>query len=189
MGSTPYRSKIISLLTLLSVFLLIANIQPLFAKGFDCVNGEGIIWMLKKGGAWKIKDDYGYYQALVFRKDGENQKYKVQIQILKIIEEPIKETKYEEYRYRGKVIKCFWLDEPGTKGYVHDIFFKTINDKLVAFTVDIEIKAMKRIVLRTVYLVKPDGAFKKMSPQKYTNISNNIGSAKQSMSLKETTKE
>ena len=168
----PYRIKISFFLFL---FLFMVNTKLSYTEELGCkgINDE-LIWKLETQGTWKTGNNFGYYRALVFRLSGEEHIYdKVQIQILEMIKKYDKE--YERDIYKGKVIKCFWLDEPSFKGHVHNIYFKKINNKLMTFTMDVQMRAMGKIVLRVVYILKSDGTLKKISHTKYIDVFDNDG--------------
>jgi len=161
MGSKSCRNKINFPLVLFFIFsLAVVSVQLSLAEEVGCQGAGEAIQLIKTWKHSEAKDGNLYYRAIVYTYLQEPWTSYIQIQIIKLI-------KPEKEKYRKKIIRCFWLDESYYRTYIRDIFFKKINDELVAFTVDTEDDIRRMLVFRTVYLVKPDGSFKKISFSKY----------------------
>lgn len=121
---------------------------------------DGEVWMVKTGGAWKQGGRYGHYRAVVVRKGIEHATDWVQVQLLEA------NDKTNARRVRG----CVNLDSPGLKGYVSDLRFTKIDDTHAALSIDIEMKAMKEVVLRDVFVVDAGGAARRVVEAKSVEI-------------------
>lgn len=143
----------------IAVFILMSFIARLaFANDtLPCTS----LFMCKTGGTWEGKDStYGYYKALVFREGLEAAKDRILIQITQMNEKTEKET----------VKKQFWLDSPGIKGYITDLTFTQIDGERMALSLDIQMKAMENLVLREIFILRPNGSFKKIVNAEYVDV-------------------
>jgi len=171
----------------LFTFLSIVNIRLSVAEKLGCEGAKGMIWMVKAQKGWQTKDAQRFYRVLVFRNEGKNPRDKIQVQIIETVKKHNKKQGKPESKM--KVVKCFWLDEPGNKGYVYDISFNDIVvdiahlPELKGLLVDIKMRKMEGIILRAIYALNPNGTFKKISSTSYVNIHDDTGFKKSSIKL------
>ena len=147
------KKHIFSLLVIISIALML----PLNAAEPDVPPS---LWMARTAGTWKVGSDYGFYRVAVYRLTGDHASDTVEVHIIK--SGPDGDAK--------EVVKTVPLEVPGYQGYVKDITFTKINERMMAVSLDIEMKAMEGIVLREVYLVTPDGKVRNLVIAKYQDI-------------------
>ena len=123
------------------------------------------LWMAQSAGVWKKGNDYGNYKILVFRQILEHSRDRVEVQITRIVP-----AKKETDNPTEEVIRSFWLDTPGIKGYVDAIHLQMIDDQRMALTLDIEMNAMNGVVLRELYLLQSDGKYKLLKSADYIDL-------------------
>lgn len=147
------KKHIFSLLVIISIALML----PLNAAEPDVPPS---LWMARTAGTWKVGSDDGFYRVAVYRLTGDHASDTVEVHIIK--SGPDGDAK--------EVVKTVPLEVPGYQGYVKDITFTKINERMMAVSLDIEMKAMEGIVLREVYLVTPDGKARNLVKAKYQDI-------------------
>lgn len=147
-------------ITVSAVLALLALLGGFRAQASTNETDVATLWMAKSAGIWKSGDRYGYYKALVFREGIEAAKDKLLIVITQV--DPKNNTQ--------EIIKKYWLNTPGIKGFVTGLAFNMITEDRMALSVDIEMKAMEGIVLREIFLLGPDGSFKRITNADYVDV-------------------
>jgi len=145
---------------LVRVFLLLF-MMLVYSSCIWANDKDNYLWLAKTSGTWKADNGtYGYYRGMVYRRLGETgASDKVVIDIL--------EQKTSGERLLKKEVV---LPSPGYAGYVEDIFFKKITEKIMAIQLDIEMNGMGGVVLREVYLISPAGIVKRITRAQYQDI-------------------
>lgn len=121
--------------------------------------------MAQSAGIWKKGNDHGNYKVLVFREIMEHSRDRVQVQVTRITP-----AKKETDKPTEEVMRSFWLDSPGIKGYVDAIHFQMIDEQRMALTLDIEMNAMNGVILRELYILRSDGTYDLLQPANYIDI-------------------
>lgn len=158
--------KIVLAAVLLGLTAFSSGNQPLAApKGAAaaraCSPSTGDdVWLVKTGGAWRQGTRYGYYRVVVQRKGIEHAADAVEVQI----------SEANDQTGTKPIKTCVPLDTPGLKGHVSDVWFTKISDSRMAIGFDIEMKAMKGIVLREVFVVSSDGETKRVNEAKSVEL-------------------
>lgn len=109
--------------------------------------GDPSVWLVKAGGFWRAAGKFGHYRVVIRREGVEHPIDRAELQILVTNDKAAKR----------EIATCTDLKTPGLKGYVEDITFKKVDDKVTAITLDISMKAMNDVVLREMILASYRG--------------------------------
>ncbi len=133
-------------------------LAPSGARGECLAPTDDDVWMVRSGGYWKQEGRYGDFRVILTRTGVEHAQDRVQVQI-----------SGDDGKNRT-ILRCLDLPSPGLKGYVQDIRIRSVDDRVAAIELPVEIKAMEGIVLLDAFLVSVDGKVEQISEAKYADV-------------------
>jgi hypothetical protein len=152
MGETIMKTLAVVLATVGAV-LVGGSKGATAAPPAGCVEpADPSVWLVKTGGFWRAGGRFGHYRVIVRREGVEHASDRAELQIVLTNDKAAKQ----------EISTCTDMKTPGLKGYVEDVTFKKVDDKVTAISLDLSMKSMNDVVVREIVLASYRGKVKRV---------------------------